>query len=74
MEVKIGIANTAREIVIEVNESSEQITASLKDALAVGDLWQIADEKGRRVVVPVAQLGYVDLGAESVRRVGFGSV
>jgi hypothetical protein len=30
------------------------------------------DGKGRRVIVPSAALGYVEMGSEEKRRVGFG--
>ncbi|MGH3470136.1 MAG: DUF3107 domain-containing protein [Thermocrispum sp.] len=33
----------------------------------------LADEKGRRVVVPADKLAYVEIGEESSRKVGFGA-
>ena len=33
----------------------------------------LTDTHGRKVLVPAASIGYVDIGEESARRVGFGS-
>ena len=35
--------------------------------------WLI-DDKGRKVLIPAAQVAYVDLGAEHARAVGFGAL
>ena len=32
------------------------------------------DEKGRKVIIPAAQIAYVELGSEHTRAVGFGAV
>lgn len=74
MEVKIGIINTTRELTIEVKRSADDVTASLAEAVAHDSLWSLTDEKGRRIVVPAEKIGYVDLGAETTRPVGFGAV
>lgn len=73
MEIKIGVRSIGRELTVETDESAEQIERSLRDALsAEGGLLVIAATKGRRVLVPAAQIGYVDLGQEHARPVGFG--
>lgn len=74
MEIKIGIVNTARELAIDVSRSAEDVEASLREAIANDTLWQLTDQRGRRVIVPVSKIGYVDLGVEGSRPVGFGSV
>ena len=73
MEVKIGVRDVAREIVLESDQSASEIQTAVTEALATesGSL-QLTDEKGRVVVVPVAVLGYVDIGATERGRVGFG--
>jgi hypothetical protein len=35
---------------------------------------RLTDDKGRQVIVPGGALGYVEIGAEEVRRVGFGAL
>ncbi len=75
MEVKIGVQHAPREIVLESNESPEAVEAAVSKALHGGDgLLSLADERGRRVVVPAAKLAYVEIGPESERRVGFGAM
>lgn len=73
MEIKIGVRQIGRELSVETNQSAEQIEESLRAALvADGGLLVVEATKGRRVLVPAAQIGYVDLGEEHPRTVGFG--
>ena len=72
MEVKIGVQNVAREITLESDQTSEQVLETVRQALADGGLLSLTDEKGRMVMVPVASIGYVDIGASEKGRVGFG--
>ncbi len=74
MEVKIGVQNVAREITLESTQSAAEVSALVDEAVSTGGLLTLTDEKGRQVIIPGAQLGYVDLGQESERRVGFGTV
>lgn len=72
MEVRIGVQNVARELVFESAQTSEEVSAAVATALSDSSTLQLVDEKGRLIVVPVASLGYVDIGAQEVRKVGFG--
>lgn len=72
VEVKIGIQNVAREIVIEATGSEADIEAAVRSALDGGPL-VLTDDKGRRVMVPAGALGYVEVGEPSRGRVGFGA-
>lgn len=72
MEIKIGMRQTNREIVLESEQSRDDLTAAVTKALADGGALTLDDEKGRRVIVPVEALAYVEVGEEKVRRVGFG--
>jgi hypothetical protein len=72
VEIKIGVQNVAREIVIDASGSESEIEAAVEAALR-GESLDLRDEKGRRVVVPAGALGYVDLGEPSRGRVGFGA-
>lgn len=74
MEVKIGIRNVARELAVETKSSADDVEAALADALAKNGVFTLIDEKGRKVLVPAAQVAYVDLGAEHARAVGFGAL
>ena len=72
MEIKIGMRQTNREIVLESEQTLDDVTAAVTKALGDGGALTLDDEKGRRVIVPVDALAYVEVGEETVRRVGFG--
>ncbi|TQL47383.1 uncharacterized protein DUF3107 [Homoserinimonas aerilata] len=72
MDIRIGITNSSREITFESNQTADQIRAVVAEALD-GDAkyFTLSDEKGSLFIVPVATFGYLELGAENPRRVGF---
>jgi hypothetical protein len=75
VEVKIGVQNVARELVLESAQSADEVAAAVSEAIGGKDgVLQLRDEKGRLVVVPVASVAYVEIGVEESRRVGFGSL
>jgi hypothetical protein len=74
VEIKIGIQNVNREIVLESSETAEAITEVVASAMNGGSELRLTDSKGRTVIVPSAVLGYVEIGAEEQRRVGFGAL
>ena len=74
MEVKIGVQNAAREIVLESTLTPDEVEKAVAAALAKDSVLTLKDEKGRRVVVPAARLAYVEIGEPVERRVGFGAI
>lgn len=74
MEIKIGIQHIAREIVLESEQSADDVAALVSEALAKGTELRLKDEKGRLVIVPGSTIGYVELGGEKARGVGFGAL
>ena len=72
MEVKIGIQNVAREIVVDAIGTEDEIEAAVTAALD-GKALVLTDDKGRRVMVPAGALGYVEVGEPTRGRVGFGA-
>lgn len=72
VEVKIGIQNVAREIVLDASGTEDEIEAAFASALEGGSL-VLTDDKGRRVMVPAGALGYVEVGEPTRGRVGFGA-
>lgn len=74
MEVKIGIQNVNREIVLESSETAEALAEVVSKAITAGTELRLTDSKGRQVIVPASVLGYVEIGAEEQRRVGFGAL
>lgn len=74
MEVKIGIRDVPREVVLESEQSPEKVVAAVEEAISSGTLLQLVDDKGRLVVIPGSVIGYVEIGAPESRRVGFGTL
>ena len=72
MEIKIGVQNVAREIVLESNEDADSVAKIVEAAITKGSELRLKDDKGRLIIVPGNALGYVEIGAEEARRVGFG--
>lgn len=74
MEVKIGVQNASRELVIDSDQSGEDVEAAVTKALAGDDgLLVLADSKGRKVLVPTDKLAYVEVGSPVAGQVGFRS-
>ena len=73
MEIKIGVQDTAREVSLDSNDTSEQVIAAAQAAIAEGGLLTLVDERGRTVMVPAAKIAYIEVGATTKGRVGFGS-
>ena len=72
MEVKIGVQNASRELVIDSELSGDDVEKAVAAAREEG-LLSLTDTKGRRVIVPVDKLAYVEIGSPSVGQVGFRS-
>ena len=73
MDIKIGILDSSREVQLDSEESPEVITARITEAIASGALLSLTDDRGRTVLIPGSKIAYVELGAPSSRRVGFGA-
>lgn len=73
MEVKIGIQNAVRELVVDTNESAEAVEKLVADAVAKEGVLILTDGKGRKVLVPAARLAYVEVGGGVAGQVGFRS-
>ncbi len=72
MEIKIGIQNIAREIVLESAQDADTVATVVEEAITKGIELRLMDDKGRIIIVPGNALGYVEIGAEEARKVGFG--
>ncbi|WP_420836457.1 DUF3107 domain-containing protein [Cellulomonas endophytica] len=74
VDITIGVQHLPRELVLESDQTADEVAAAVAAAIEGGTTLELRDSKGRRVIVPTASLGYVELGSESKGRVGFGSV
>ncbi|WP_066040349.1 DUF3107 domain-containing protein [Herbiconiux solani] len=72
MDIRIGIANSPRELNFESSQSPADIEQLVSEALSgSGSHLSLKDNKGKLYVVPLASLAYVEIGSEESRRVGF---
>lgn len=74
MEITIGVQNLTRELVIETQQTPDEVAEAVQAALAGAPALDLLDSRGRRVIIPTVSIGYVEIGTEEQRRVGFGSV
>ena len=74
MDVRIGISDISRELQVRTTNTADEIAAALDEALTNKSVFELADDKGRRVIIPAAKLAYLDLGPAEGRPVGFGAL
>jgi hypothetical protein len=76
MEVKLGVTYSPKELVVETDQSPDDVASLVEEAVAGKSkvLW-LSDTRGRRVGVPTEKLAYVEVGEEHPdKRVGFSSL
>lgn len=72
MEVKIGIKDTPRELVVSSGQAAEEVESLVADALRSADgIFRLTDDKGRKFLVPADRIAYVEIAPSDVRKVGF---
>jgi hypothetical protein len=72
VEVKIGVQFAPRELVLESAQTPAEVEAAVSDALGRGTgSLSLVDDRGRRVIVPVDKLAYVEIAESSPHPVGF---
>jgi len=74
VEVRIGIQQAARELVVDSADSADAVAKKVAEAIKSDGMLDLVDDKGRRVVVPAAKLAYVEIAPSEARKVGFGSI
>jgi hypothetical protein len=74
VEVKIGVQNANRELVLDSSESADDVAKAVSSALSDQEgVLTLADTRGRKVLVPTAKLAYVEIGSPTSGQVGFRS-
>ncbi len=72
VDIRIGIANSPREISFESAQTSSEVEKVVADALEGNAPYlKLTDDKGKLYLVPIASLSYVEVGSEESRRIGF---
>ena len=74
MEIRIGVIYTARELVVDVEETPEQVTKAIEDAIGgTSNMLWLTDKKGKHVGVPTDKIAFVEVASDAGdRQVGFG--
>ena len=73
MEVKIGMQNVSREVIVDVEMSSDDVEKAVTAALTTGPVLTLVDAKGRKVLVASDKVAYVEIGSPGAGQVGFRS-
>lgn len=72
MEIKIGVADSPRELTVSTADSPDQVEALVAEAMRnTQGVLTLVDDKGRRYMVPITRIAYVEIGPADSRRVGF---
>ena len=75
MELRIGVTDTGKELVVDLGDNTDRdkLVADIEKALSDGErmMW-FTDKRGRTVGVPSVKVAYVEMSADEQRRVGFG--
>lgn len=72
MDIRIGIANSPREINFETVQTAGEVESTVAAALDANSSYiSLADDKGKVYLVPTASLAYIEIGSDVSRRVGF---
>ena len=74
MEVKIGVQNTNRELVVDSSQSADEVEKAVAASLSgESKVLVLSDSKGRKVLVPADKLAYVEIGTSTTGQVGYRS-
>jgi len=71
VEIRINVQDATREIVLESNQTPDDVAKLINKAVESGEILSLVDEKGRRVIVPGSKIAFVEIVAQSSGRVGF---
>jgi uncharacterized protein DUF3107 len=72
VEVKIGVQYAPRELVLDSAQTQAEVESMVNDAIGKGEgILTLVDEKGRRVIVPVDKIAYIEIAEAQSRPVGF---
>ncbi|WP_305095318.1 DUF3107 domain-containing protein [Prescottella sp. R16] len=72
MEVKIGVTDSPRELVVVSAQSADEVEALVTNALGGAEgVLSLVDEKGRKFLVQSSRITYVEIGPADGRKVGF---
>ncbi|MCT2338409.1 DUF3107 domain-containing protein [Corynebacterium sp. p3-SID1056] len=72
MDIKIGLADTPRELVIKLPEGQNDFISTIEQAIDAGQATvKVVDEKERTYLIRTDRVAYVEQGSTTARSVGF---
>jgi adenine C2-methylase RlmN of 23S rRNA A2503 and tRNA A37 len=72
VEIKIGVADSPRELTVSTADSPDEVEALVTEAMRnTQGMLTLVDDKGRRYLVPTSRVAYIEIGPADSRRVGF---
>ncbi|RVW05286.1 DUF3107 domain-containing protein [Rhodococcus xishaensis] len=73
MEVKIGVTDSPRELVVNSAQTSDEVESLVTNALGGKSegVLSLVDDKGRKFLVQASRITYVEIGPSDSRKVGF---
>lgn len=74
MDIELGIQNVARPVNFSTDESADNVSQAIAQAVADNTTIDLTDDKGRHIIVPAKALGYAIIGSETKHAVGFGTL
>lgn len=74
MDIELGIQNVARPVNFSTDESADNVSQAIAQAVADNATIDMTDDKGRHIIVPAKALGYAIIGSETKHAVGFGTL
>lgn len=73
VEVRIAVTNISTELSFECPTGVDEIRSAVTSALTAGSPLVLSDVRGREIIVPADKIGFVEIGEQVERRVGFGT-
>ncbi|HEY1175115.1 MAG TPA: DUF3107 domain-containing protein [Phytomonospora sp.] len=72
MEVKIGVQYAPRELVLDSDQSADEVAKAVSQALSEDNgVLSLTDKSGKQVLVAVGKIAYVEISEQTQRPVGF---
>lgn len=74
MQVRIGVQNVPRELVVDTEQSADEVQDALSEALSEpAGVLVLKDRRAGRIVIPAGRVGYLEISEDEQRSVGFGT-
>lgn len=73
VQVRISISHASGDLSFESALSATDIQSAVGAALSSGEALTLEDIRGHLIIVPAGKIGFVEIGEQTDRRVGFGA-